>query len=54
MEFDKVVIADDFFSQTNMIKKDALISSIYTSISRVKSELYLPSEFDNWVRSLAS
>lgn len=53
MEFDKVVIADDFFSQTNMIKKDALVSSVYTAISRVRSELYLPSEFDNWVRSLS-
>ncbi len=53
MEFDKVVVADDFFSQTNMIRKEALVSSIYTSISRVKSELYLPAEFDNWVRSLS-
>ena len=54
MEFEKVVIADDFFSQTNMVSKDALVSSVYTAISRVKAELHLPAEFDNWVRGLSS
>ena len=54
MEFDKVVIADDFFSQTNMVKKEALVSSVYTAISRVRSELYVPEDFDTWVKQLSS
>ena len=52
-EFDKVVIADDFFTQTDMVSKDALVASVYTAISRVKSELYLPAEFDNWIKGLS-
>ena len=54
MEFDKVVISDDFFSQTNMVKKEALVSSVYTAISRVRSELYVPEDFDTWVKQLSS
>ncbi len=47
-------IDDDFFSQTNMVKKEALVSSVYTAISRVRSELYVPEDFDTWVKQLSS
>jgi len=54
IEFSKVVIAEDFFDQTAIMSRGAIVSSVYTAMSRVKSELFLPEDFDSWVNELST
>jgi len=54
IEFSKVVIAEDFFDQTAIMSKGAIVSSVYTAMSRVKSELFLPEDFNSWVNELST